>query len=88
MMLKCYSYMQAWSNGVYKSVVHRVVANPKRERFSTAYFLCPSGDAVIQSYKQPSIYKKFSFGEYRQQVKEDVQAFGHKIGLSRFLICN
>ncbi|CAO2823679.1 unnamed protein product [Amaranthus hypochondriacus] len=79
---------QAWSNGVYKSVVHRVIANPKHERFSTAYFLCPSGDAVIQSYEEPSIYKKFSFTEYRQQVQEDVRLFGHKIGLSRFLICN
>ncbi|XP_010686971.2 gibberellin 2-beta-dioxygenase 8 isoform X2 [Beta vulgaris subsp. vulgaris] len=79
---------QAWSNGVYKSVVHRVVASTNMERFSTAYFLCPSGDAVIQSYKEPSIYRKFSFGEYRQQVQEDVREFGHKIGLSRFLICN
>ncbi|XP_021854851.2 gibberellin 2-beta-dioxygenase 8 isoform X1 [Spinacia oleracea] len=79
---------QAWSNGVYKSVVHRVVANPRFERFSTAYFLCPSGDAVIQSYREPSMYRKFSFGEYRQQVQQDVREFGHKIGLSRFLICN
>ncbi|CAO2842606.1 unnamed protein product [Amaranthus hypochondriacus] len=79
---------QAWSNGVYKSVVHRVVANPKRERFSTAYFMCPSGDAIIQSYKKPSKYRNFSFNEYRQQVQEDVKKFGHKIGLSRFLVCN
>lgn len=79
---------QAWSNGVYKSVVHRVVANPIMERFSTAFFLCPSGEAVIQSYREPSIYRKFSFGEYRQQVQEDVRELGHKIGLSRFLICN
>uniref|UniRef100_A0A803M232 Fe2OG dioxygenase domain-containing protein n=1 Tax=Chenopodium quinoa TaxID=63459 RepID=A0A803M232_CHEQI len=79
---------QAWSNGVYNSVVHRVVANPRLERFSTAYFLCPSGDAIIQSFKEPSIYRKFSFGEYRQQVQQDVKEYGYKIGLSRFLICN
>ncbi|XP_021766949.1 gibberellin 2-beta-dioxygenase 8-like [Chenopodium quinoa] len=79
---------QAWSNGVYKSVVHRVVANPRVERFSIAYFLCPSRDGVIQSIKEPSIYRKFSFGEYRQQVQQDVEEFGHKIGLSRFLISN
>ncbi|GAB4830940.1 Gibberellin 2-beta-dioxygenase 8 [Ancistrocladus abbreviatus] len=79
---------QAWSNGVYKSVEHRVVANGKRERFSTAYFLCPSYDAVIQSCKEPSLYRKFSFREYRQQVQDDVIKFGHKVGLSRFLVCS
>ncbi|GMH05338.1 hypothetical protein Nepgr_007178 [Nepenthes gracilis] len=78
---------QAWSNGVYRSVEHRVVANGKIERFSTAYFLCPSHDAIIQSCKQPSLYRRFSFREYRQQVQDDVKESGHKIGLSRFLIC-
>ncbi|GMH30284.1 hypothetical protein Nepgr_032127 [Nepenthes gracilis] len=77
---------QAWSNGMYKSVEHRVVTNQKMERFSTAYFLCPSYDAVIQSYKERPLYRKFSFREYRQQVQDDVKDFGHKIGLPRFLI--
>ncbi|KAL9272197.1 Gibberellin 2-beta-dioxygenase 8-like protein [Drosera capensis] len=77
---------QAWSNGEYRSVEHRVVANAKVERFSMAYFLCPSSDAVIKSYKEPSVYRNFSFGEYRQQVQDDVKEFGHKIGLARFLV--
>uniref|UniRef100_A0A6N2L7G4 Fe2OG dioxygenase domain-containing protein n=2 Tax=Salix TaxID=40685 RepID=A0A6N2L7G4_SALVM len=77
---------QAWSNDIYKSVHHRVVTNPRVERFSTAYFFCPSYDTVIQSCYEPSVYKKFSFKEYRQQVQEDVQKFGHKIGLPRFLV--
>ncbi|KAK9714909.1 hypothetical protein RND81_06G130100 [Saponaria officinalis] len=80
--------LQAWSNGVYKSVEHRVVANKKVERLSIAYFLCPSYDAIIQSCKEPSIYKKFSFREYRQQVQLDVSTLGYKIGLPHFLICN
>lgn len=77
---------QAWSNDVYKSVEHRVVTNPRVERFSTAYFFCPSYDTVIQSCYEPSVYRKFSFKEYRQQVQEDVQKLGHKIGLPRFLV--
>ncbi|CAK8541367.1 unnamed protein product [Lathyrus sativus] len=77
---------QAWSNGVYKSVEHRVVTNPKVERFSMAYFLCPSNETVIESCRKPSLYKKFSFGEYRQQVRNDVQNLGSKIGLPRFLL--
>ncbi|KAH9604768.1 hypothetical protein KSS87_017624 [Heliosperma pusillum] len=79
--------LQAWSNGVYKSVEHRVVANPKVERLSVAYFLCPSYDAVIQSFNDAPLYKKFSFREYRQQVQADVNQLGYKIGLPRFLTC-
>ncbi|KAK4421309.1 Gibberellin 2-beta-dioxygenase 8 [Sesamum alatum] len=77
---------QAWSNNVYKSVEHRVVANPVNERYSAAYFFCPSYDTVIQSGVQPCVYRSFSFGEYRKQVQQDVKIFGHKIGLPRFLL--
>ncbi|XP_042058304.1 gibberellin 2-beta-dioxygenase 8-like isoform X2 [Salvia splendens] len=77
---------QAWSNNVYKSVEHRVVANPVYERFSTAYFFCPSYDTVIASGVEPCVYKSFTFVEYRKQVQQDVKFFGHKIGLPRFLL--
>ncbi|CAA2996996.1 gibberellin 2-beta-dioxygenase 8 [Olea europaea subsp. europaea] len=77
---------QVWSNNVYKSVNHRVVANKLKERYSTAYFLCPSYDTVIQSCVEPSAYRRFSFREYRQQVQKDVRSLGYKVGLSRFLV--
>ncbi|XP_060186000.1 gibberellin 2-beta-dioxygenase 6-like [Lycium barbarum] len=77
---------QAWSNDVYKSVEHKVMANGKMERFSIAYFLCPSYDSLIGSCKEPSVYKKFTFGEYRYQIQQDVKLIGHKVGLSRFLL--
>ncbi|GLT83225.1 hypothetical protein SLE2022_015260 [Rubroshorea leprosula] len=77
---------QAWSNNVYKSVKHRVVTNPWRERFSIAYFLCPSYETVIHSCCEPAIYRKFTFREYRQKVREDVQKYGYKVGLPRFQI--
>ncbi|KAF8409512.1 hypothetical protein HHK36_005588 [Tetracentron sinense] len=76
---------QAWSNGVYKSVEHRVTTNQQVERFSIAYFLCPSYDTLIQSCSEAPVYRKFSFREYRQQVQEDVQTTGYKVGLPRFL---
>ncbi|CAN8231165.1 unnamed protein product [Cochlearia groenlandica] len=78
---------QAWSNGMYKSVEHRVMTNPTVERFSTAYFLCPSYDAVIEcsSGDSPPTYRNFSFREFRQQVQEDVKKLGYKVGLPRFL---
>lgn len=76
---------QAWSNDVYKSVQHRVMTN-KVERYSVAFFLCPSYDSVIGSCKEPSPYRKFTFKEFRAQVQEDVKATGYKVGLSRFLL--
>lgn len=77
--------VQAWSNDLYKSVEHKVMANPNVERFSVAYFLCPSYDSLIKTYKQPSLYTNFTFAEYRAKVQEDSRLFGRKIGLSRFL---
>ncbi|MBA0871386.1 hypothetical protein Goshw_024999 [Gossypium schwendimanii] len=79
---------QAWSNDCYKSVQHCAVTNPTKERFSVAYFFCPSYDTVIESCSsdKPSVYRRFSFKEYRQQVQEDVQNYGYKIGLPRFLV--
>ncbi|CDP20388.1 unnamed protein product [Coffea canephora] len=77
---------QAWSNGVYKSVEHRVVTNMLKERYSIAFFLCPSYETTIKSCVDPSVYRKFSFREYRDQVQEDVKKFGYKVGLTRFLV--
>ncbi|KAK9133524.1 hypothetical protein Scep_013052 [Stephania cephalantha] len=76
---------QAWSNDVYKSVEHRVIANRQVERYSMAYFYCPSYDTVIRSCVEPPIYRDFSFKEYREQVQEDVRTVGYKVGLLRFL---
>lgn len=71
---------------MYKSIQHKVMANGKVERYSIAYFLCPSHDSNIGSCKEPSLYKNFTFGEYRQKVQEDVKKTGHKVGLPRFLL--
>ncbi|KAE8707491.1 Gibberellin 2-beta-dioxygenase 8 [Hibiscus syriacus] len=76
---------QAWSNDFYTSVEHCVVTHPTKERFSAAYFLCPSNETVIESCSNPSVYTKFSFREYMQKVQDDVQLYGYKVGLPRFL---
>lgn len=78
--------MQALSNDVFKSIKHRVVSPQEAERFSAAYFYCPSNDAIIQSYTKPAMYRPFTLREYRQQIQKDVQDTGDKIGLSRFLL--
>lgn len=77
--------MQALSNGVYKSIKHRVMTT-EVERLSAAYFYCPTNDAIIESCgEEPAIYKQFTFGEYKIQNEKDVQDTGNKIGLQRFL---
>lgn len=76
---------QALSNGVYKSVKHRVVASEHFERFSSAYFYCPTNEAMVESHGEPAIYRKFSFKEYKQQSQKDVEVTGAKVGLQRFL---
>jgi gibberellin 2-oxidase len=77
--------VQAWSNDRYKSVEHKVVANATAERFSAAYFLCPSYDSPVGTCGEPSPYRDFTFGEYRRKVQEDVKRTGTKIGLPNFL---
>lgn len=76
---------QAWSNNRYRSVEHKVVANAGAERFSAAYFLCPSYDTPVGTCGEPSPYRNFTFGEYRTKVQEDVKRTGRKIGLPNFL---
>ncbi|KAG4930444.1 hypothetical protein JHK82_047516 [Glycine max] len=78
-------FFQAFSNGVYKSIQHRVVAAEKAERFSIAFFYCPSEEAIIESQINPATYRKFTLREYRQQTEKDVKQTGDKVGLSRFL---
>jgi len=78
--------MQAVSNDMYISAKHQVVGGEKAERFSVAYFYSPRKDAVIESHMMPAVYRKFTFGEYREQIEKDVKETGDKVGLSRFLL--
>lgn len=78
--------LQALSNDVYKSIKHRVVAAEKVERFSIAFFYCPSEQAEIQSNLKPTIYRKFTLREYIEQTQIDVKHSGDKVGLSRFVL--
>ncbi|CAJ1956786.1 unnamed protein product [Sphenostylis stenocarpa] len=77
---------QAVSNGMYRSAKHRVVGAEKVERFSVAYFYNPRKDAVIESHMMPAVYRRFTFGEYREQIEKDVKETGDKVGLPRFLL--
>lgn len=81
-------WVQVVSNDIFRSLKHRVVASEGVERYSFAYFYCPSDDVIIESWLKPSIYKHFSYKEYRQQIEKDVEKTGNKVGLSRFFLHN
>ena len=80
------TFLKAWSNNRYKSVEHKVMTNATTERYSVAFFLCPSHDSPIGACAEPSPYRTFTFGEYRRKVQEDVKRTGNKIGLPNFLV--
>lgn len=58
------------SNGKYKSVMHRVLANQTVGRYSFPNFFMPPKSTVIQpvtellSESNPPLYRSITFGEY------------------------
>ncbi|KAK1415495.1 hypothetical protein QVD17_31277 [Tagetes erecta] len=63
------------TNGIYKSVEHRVVVNPDKERVSLAYFFNPKSDVLIKPATQlvtstkPALYQPMTFDEYRVFIR-------------------
>ena len=68
------------SDDKYKSVMHRVKVNGKRERISICFFGFPEDDVVIQSSK----YKPFTYNEFRAQVQQDIKTIGYRVRFERF----
>lgn len=63
-------FLQALSNGIYKSVWHRAITNTDKARLSVASFLCPQDDALISPAKtltedgSAAIYRGYTYTEY------------------------
>lgn len=63
-------FVQALSNGKYKSVWHRAVVNANNPRLSVASFLCPCDAANISAPEKltegddGAIYRDFTYAEY------------------------
>ncbi|XP_059669683.1 protein SRG1-like [Cornus florida] len=62
--------MEAWSNGMYKSIEHRAVTNEKVARISVATFVLPNDEveigpleAVVNDY-HPRLYKTVKYVDY------------------------
>lgn len=74
-----------WSNGKYKSIEHRAVANDKKARISCASFLIPHDeveieplDHMLDSQCPQKIYKSVKYGEFlRSSMKTKLEGKAH-----------
>ncbi|WJX82140.1 Jasmonate-induced oxygenase 2 [Trifolium repens] len=67
--------IQVLSNAIYKSVEHRVIVNPIKDRVSLAMFYNPKSDLLIQPAKElvteerPALYPPMTYDEYRLFIR-------------------
>lgn len=67
--------IEVMSNGIYKSVEHRVMANSRKDRLSVAWFYNPRSDLVIEPAEElvapdrPQAYRPMTFAQYRLYIR-------------------
>ncbi|KAK4742578.1 hypothetical protein SAY87_000579 [Trapa incisa] len=67
--------MEFVSNGIYKSIEHRVIVNSNKERVSLAYFYNPKSDIPIKpvdelvTEERAALYPTMTFDEYRLYIR-------------------
>ncbi|KAK4802173.1 hypothetical protein SAY86_000376 [Trapa natans] len=67
--------MEIVSNGIYRSIEHRVIVNSEKERVSLAYFYNPKSDVPIEPVEElvteerPALYPTMTFDEYRLCIR-------------------
>src|SRR5262245_7697461 len=83
--------VQVWSNDRYQAPLHRVIANANAERFSTAFFLCPSYEtnyaplAGTIDAGNPARYRPINWGDlYSMRTRGDYADYGEEIQISHF----
>ncbi|CAM6090452.1 unnamed protein product [Calypogeia fissa] len=68
--------LHAWSNGIFKSVLHRVVVNESVHRLSLAAFLNVDSELLISAPEElvdgnhPRLYRPFTSGDYLRRILE------------------
>lgn len=81
--------VQAWTNGRYKSVYHRVALNSIRPRLSTAFFLSQDDDVIVAPLAElisedcPTKYKPFTYHSYREFIVMHMKDLGSHEVLSK-----
>lgn len=73
----CVFFFQVLSNGVYKSVEHRVMVSSTAERLSMAFFYNPRSDmplapiAELITSERPALYQPMTYDEYRLYIRKN-----------------
>jgi isopenicillin N synthase-like dioxygenase len=85
--------LQVCSNDRYVSAVHRVLANPTRDRYSAPFFLNPSYDTVYQPLAElleageRPLYRPISWSHFRDQRSAgDYADYGAEIQIADYRI--
>ncbi|WZZ81901.1 hypothetical protein YC2023_102473 [Brassica napus] len=67
--------IQMLTNSIYKSIEHRVIVSPAKERLSLAFFYNPKGNIPIEPLKElvtedsPALYSSTTYDQYRQFMR-------------------
>jgi isopenicillin N synthase-like dioxygenase len=82
---------QVWSNDQYPAPLHRVIANSSAERFSAAFFFCPSYETIYAPLvstvdeHHPARYRQINWGNfYAMRTIGDYADHGEEIQISHF----
>ncbi len=77
--------MQVWSNDTYCAPLHRVLASTEASRYSIAYFLNPSYDAVIDPCAVDPKYRSVPWREFRDlRAQGDYGDYGEEVQISHY----
>lgn len=84
--------VQVWSNDRYPAALHRVIADPERERFSVPFFFNPAYRASYAPLPgacrdQPARYRPINWGEFRaRRAAGDYADLGAEVQIADYRI--
>jgi len=83
--------VQVWSNDRYTAALHRVVTNPRRDRYTMPFFLNPSYDTTYEplpttvSALRPARYRPILWREFRSlRAAGDYADLGEEVQISHY----
>ena len=77
--------VQVWSNDLYPAPLHRVIASPRAERYSAAYFFNPAYETHYAPFSAPARYEPIHWGRFRAgRAAGDYADLGEEIQISQF----
>lgn len=83
--------VQVWSNDRYRAALHRVVANPARERYSAPFFFNPAYSANYQPLpsttgaQNPARYRRINWGDFRaRRAAGDYADHGEEVQIGHY----